>query len=305
MNILIVGLGSIGRRHARVIRRLRPDAFLFALRSGRGGGSEEGVNDIMDLRDAPADLDLAVIATPTDRHRTDALAVLPRCRFLFVEKPLALSTDDGAALAMDVERAGIGSYVGCHLRFHPCLQWLRDSMPTVRPDIRGVEAVCHSWLPDWYPTLDYRQSYRSTAARSGGVHLELIHELDYVTWMFGMPIRKTLALHRSPQLAIDAFSTARYELTYGDFPATIDLSYAERGKSVRRVDIAFDDDRWIVDLLTFRIQRKDGHILFQSSASLESVYEAQMRHVLACVEGKEQSLHSVREALTILALALP
>jgi predicted dehydrogenase len=302
MRALILGLGSIGRRHARTIRTLDPEAEIFALRSG-DGDSEPGVRDIRRIEDCPKPLDLAIVATPTHLHRSSVEQVSALRPFLFLEKPLALTVDDASAIVQALESAKMQSYIGCHLRFHPCLQWVRAALQSSPRDIRGIQAACLSWLPDWQPQNDYRKSFRSDPAQSGGVHLELIHELDYVTWIFGMPQSSALQLHAAPELQIDAPAIAHYDLRYPSFTATIDLSYASHGKK-RTLEITFADDRWIVDLLSFTVRDADDRILFASQHSMDDVYAEQMRHVLQCAAKKEHSSHEAKDALETLRFAL-
>lgn len=291
-SILILGLGSIGRRHARVLRSLRPDASIFALRSGKGWGPEEGIKDIHDLSEVSETTDLAIIASPTDLHRAHVEKVLPLRPFLFLEKPLALTLSDGEAIVAAIEKAGLGSYVGCVFRFHPELKRFHDAFLKHPRPIRSVQASCRSWLPDWQPGREYRTSFRADPLRSGGVHLELIHELDYVTWIFGAPRTRTVALREAPELGITVPAEAHYELTYPDFIAKIDLSYASHERE-RKLAVTFaDGTEHTIDLL-------------RDSAGMDELYAAQLQHVLACIEGQEHSLHTAREALRTLKLALP
>lgn len=292
VNVLILGLGSIGRRHARILRTIAPEARLFALRSGKGWGPEEGVTDIHDIAEIPGKTDLAIISSPTDLHPAHIDLIAPLRPFLFIEKPLALTAKEGERIADTVDQAGIKSYVGCQLRFLPALRELHDELREHPRPIVSASTVCRSWMPDWQPGRDYRESFRASLERSGGVHLELIHELDYMIWLLGNPESRTVTLGRSPLLEMSAWSDAHYELRYPGFTATIDLSYASKERE--RV---------------LKVQFADGGVreidLFVSPEELNQVYTAQMRHTLACMAGTETSLHTVRESLKTLTLALP
>ncbi len=302
MNILILGLGSIGRRHARTIRSMDPKACLYALRSGEGA-PDAGVTDIHSIKDAPHPLDLAIVATPTHLHAASVQQVAVLNPFLFLEKPLALSLQDASIIIQTVANAGMRSYIGCHLRFHPCLQWVRASLQKSPQKIQSVHATCKSWLPDWQPGRDYRKSFRSDPSKSGGVHLELIHELDYLMWIFGAPSDAKATLKQVPELGIAVPAVAHYELRYLSFGATIDLSYASHTKQ-RTLEIIFDDTQWILDLLAFTICDGSGNILFTSKSTIDDVYKAQMQHVLDCATKGVESQHPVQEALETLRIAL-
>lgn len=292
MNVLIVGLGSIGRRHARTLRTLQKDVAIYALRSGKGQGPEEGVQDVHDLSELPGKIDLVIVSSPTDLHLEHVRRILPLHPFLFLEKPLALTVAEGRTIIDAVEKAGIGHYIGCPLRFHPVLQALRAELQAHPRLVASVHATCRSWLPDWQLGRDYRESFRASADRSGGVHLELIHELDYLLWIFGVPDTRTVELCHIPELAISAPAEAHYELSYPGFTAMIDLSYASHEQE-RHLDVRFADGTTrTLDLLL-------------PPAALDEVYATQMRHVLHCIAGAVSSLHPVREALSTLMIALP
>ncbi len=118
--------------------------------------------------------------------------------------------------------------------------------------------------------------------------MELIHELDYVTWIFGNPQKRTVELREVPELNITAPAEAHYELTYPDFSATIDLSYASKTRE-RFLEVIFTDgSQTRVEVITS-----------------DDLYTAQLQHVLACIAGKETSIHTAEDALQTLKLALP
>ena len=52
-------------------------------------------------------------------------------------------------------------------------------------EIISLEAHVGSYLPDWRPQKDYKESVSARAELGGGVLLELSHELDYIRWFFG------------------------------------------------------------------------------------------------------------------------
>lgn len=292
MNILILGLGSIGRRHAKILRQYWPEHKVFALRSGTGWGPEEGVTDIHSIAEIPDKLDLCIISSPTDLHLAQVKSIARFHPFLFIEKPLALTVASGKELVDVVQDAEMRSYVGCHLRFLPALRSLHDAVAQYSRAIASVTSTCKSWMPDWQPGRDYKTSFRADRVRSGGVHLELIHELDYVTWILGAPLRRSVTLGCNPILGITAYSEAHYDLFYANFSATIDLSYSSKIKE-RILNITYEDG-------TSSIIN-----VFVPPEELHEVFVAQMRYVLDCVDRREQSDHSVEDALKTLILALP
>jgi predicted dehydrogenase len=190
-SVLLIGPGSIGRRHARNLRALRPDARFTIL---RGRPVEDDFTREMDARVVTdwaalrlGGFDLAVVASPSADHVTVLPDLIGAGIPLLVEKPVVASLPDcdliDAALARapDAPRA-----VGFNFRHLPSLQVLRDLVADGRLG-RVVRAgfTAGLWLPDWRPDQDWRQGYATDPARGGGVELDLVHEPDVARWLFG------------------------------------------------------------------------------------------------------------------------
>ncbi len=339
MNILLLGLGSIAQKHIQALQELDVRAEIYALRSGHvvpppggrgiGGGGQveelpsstsvlhsgipplpgpppsgEGKEDVIsvfDVADVPRDVAFAMICTPTHVHAKSIAAALQfRCS-LFVEKPLVRHLSEIDPVLKAVDAAGVSTHMACHLRHHPCLHYVWDHLKDRR--VKSVRAYCGSYLPDWVPGKDWKKSFRANKEQSGGVHLELIHELDYVTWMFGMPRKSSATLKNTGALGIDVIDDARYDLTYDGFSAVVEVNYHRRDPK-RTLGITFDDGSWTVDLLNFCITDENGKIVFQSGWSIADVYREQMRYFLECLESGRAPMNSVHEAASVLRIAL-
>ncbi len=300
MNVLIVGLGSIARRHIAALRRIDPQVRIRALRSGHGA-SLPGVEDIHDLDELDARPDFAIISNPTAFHADAIRRLLPLEIPLFIEKPLfsELGHED---LLEEIRRRGIRTYVACNMRFMDTLQYLHAHVGELR--INEVNVYCGSYLPEWRPGTDWRACYSARPELGGGVHIDLIHELDYIHWIFGNPdsSRKTLR-HRS-SLGIEAVDYANYCLEYPDFCISVVLDYFRRDYK-RSLEIVADEGTWTADLGTGRITDASGRILFESSQDDADVYWAQMNYFLSLL-GKDvpTPFNDVFEAYEVLKLCL-
>ena len=175
MKALIIGYGSIGSRHARVLNEL---GCRVGVVSRREIDFERCYTDLKSAIDEWHP-DYVVIANKTNEHYP-ALVELARFGFkatVFVEKPLF--SDVREAPANQFENV----FVGYNMRFNPLIQRLRD-------EIRGkqmisVQAYAGQYLPDWHPQRDYRLSYSASKSDGGGVLRDLSHELDFLTWLLG------------------------------------------------------------------------------------------------------------------------
>ena len=160
MRSVVVGLGSIGKRHAENLKGL---------------GVEVVTTDIGDkLR---FDVDCAFICTPTQFHVEHAIEYLKRDIPTFIEKPLTWTLDDLPKIDPYKDKICM---VGCNLRFHPSIikaKTIADSKKVI-----FARAETGYYLPFWRQT-DYKKSY--SASEYGGIVIDAIHEPDYLYWLFG------------------------------------------------------------------------------------------------------------------------
>lgn len=224
---LVVGLGSIGRRHAANLRTLLgPDLVLSAVTSGAGATLAPGRYAVAladcdggvfaDLDDAlTASPDLVVVANPTSLHRPVVEAAVRAGAAVLVEKPVSDTTEGlDELLALVRERRAVVA-VGCQMRFHPALVELAALLAADRigPLVAVVATEADS-IACYHPEEDYRQSYAARSELGGGVVLTQIHELDYLLWLFGAP-RSLFALGgRLGGLEVDVEDTASALLAF-------------------------------------------------------------------------------------------
>lgn len=122
MRVLIVGLGSIAKKHIAALRHIDSTVELYAMRSGREAKSWDGITDLYDWNQLGSiRFDFAVISNPTSEHMPTIRRLLPFQLPLFIEKPLHSGVIDDELIA-EVKRLDIITYVGCNLRFYECLQ---------------------------------------------------------------------------------------------------------------------------------------------------------------------------------------
>jgi predicted dehydrogenase len=216
--LLVVGLGSIGRRHARVARLVRPGMTVAAWRHRR---NDEPLPP--DVSSAVWSLDAAlafapqaaVVASPASHHLDAALALASAGVPLLVEKPIAAQPEGVAALIATCDQRGLVLMTGYNLRFLPSLQRFRALLGDgVIGTVLSVRAEAGQYLPGWRPDSDYRQTVSARSALGGGVLLELSHEFDYLRWIFGEAQTVSAIVARQSALEIDVEDTAHVVLGF-------------------------------------------------------------------------------------------
>lgn len=234
---VIASLGSIGQRHLRNLRGMRPHAVIAALRRPDAGMDiPEGcdtclvtIDDALAFRPAAA-----ILAGPAPTHVPLAQAFVDAGIPVLIEKPLSHDLAGLAELAAAAARRSVPVMIGYNLRFNPSLQAMRDALlAEAIGEVLAVRAEVGQYLPDWRPQSDYRCAVSARQALGGGALLELSHEIDYIYWLFGMPDRVTCRGGRMSTLDIDVEDCVELCLEY-DAPrrlVSIHLDFLQRPAS--------------------------------------------------------------------------
>lgn len=301
MNVLIIGLGSIALKHIQAIRNLFPDASITALRSSATTQKTEGIGNIYSLDELQEKPDFILISNPTNLHAKTIIQCAGLGVPLMIEKPLFHSLKDTTEAIQHTETKNNLTYVACNLRFHPAIRFLKEQMAGKR--INEVNIYCGSYLPDWRPGRDFRSIYSANADMGGGVHLDLIHEIDYCYWIFGKPLHTHAIRRNASHLDISATDYAHYSLTYERFVANITLNYFRRDMK-RTVEILMDDCTWILDLPKCEIIDHKGNIIFKQDYKILDTYTDQLKYFTDHIQQKTQPMNSIHEAYEVLNICL-
>jgi predicted dehydrogenase len=304
MNILIIGLGSIARKHINAIMSLNSKANLYALRSNVNAKIEIGITNIVNIEKCNVKFDFAIISNPTYLHYNFIDLLAKNDIVLFIEKPPVSTLINFEFLLNLIKDKKLINYVACNLRFHPCIQYLKKEIQSSNKKINEVNVYCGSYLPDWRPTKNFRESYSVNSGMGGGVHLDLYHELDYTTWIFGIPKKSHCILRNVSSLEIEAIDYANYLLEYNNFSANIVLNYYRRDPK-RFLEIIFDDETLTVDLILNSIKGSKSGILYENSNfNIADTYYDQMDYFLKLINYKENSMNSLVDAHEVLKICL-
>lgn len=313
--VLVVGLGSIGRRHASVLRQLAPTAHIAAWRHERSAEplpaeverSFTSLDEVVDF--APQ---AAVVSSPATHHLSAAMALASAGVHLLVEKPIAVSAAGVPALLDLCAERGIVLMTGYNLRFLPSLQRFRSMLAegvVGRP--LSVRAECGSYLPSWRPTRDYRDGVSAQAALGGGVLLELSHEFDYLRWLFGDVAWVQAVVRRQGELEIDVEDTAHVMLGFSpnaegtSVIAAVTLDFLRHDTTRSCTVIGTKGTlRWNGIAGTVELLLAGG--VWETAAALpverDESYAAEWRHFLTCVASGGTPLISGADGLAVMRI---
>ncbi len=304
MKVLIIGLGSIGKKHVDGILKIMPNAEIYALRSLKNEDTYRTVKNIHNKSQIPSDIDFSIISNITASH-ADTILEMAKYGFpLFIEKPVLSNINNAAEISNLLNNLKIKTYVACNMRFHPAIEFIRHHLQENPIRINEINIYCGSYLPNWRPGKDFRVIYSANKIMGGGVHLDLIHELDYCCWLFGFPIsRQCLQMNKS-SLEIDAIDSARYLFAYDEYNASITLNYFRRDAK-RQIEIVTSEDTLIIDLLLNKVTSNiSGEILFQSDQSIIETYTKQIAYFVNQLKTGNVLMNNFDYAINVLKLAI-
>jgi predicted dehydrogenase len=312
--ICVVGYGSIGARHARNAGAL--GAKVFFLRSKaevvdavRLSGE---IDCVFDSEEAVARRpDLAVIALPTHLHIGAALPFAKAGIPLLIEKPLSHTLTDLAQLEDILSQRRSGCYVGYMMRFDPSILALRSViMSGELGPIHGAFVEWSTYLPNWHPWEDYRQSYAARSDMGGGVVLTCSHEIDLARFLFGECERIFATGGRITGLEIDADDCVSMLLHHrAGIASHLHLTYAHRPahRAIRVIGengaAEWDFFRGCAEVIGSNGNRRE---VGRRPDDFNQVYVEELKAVLKAVHAREPdgSVISYREGRRTLDLCM-
>ncbi|MEC9455154.1 MAG: Gfo/Idh/MocA family oxidoreductase [Pseudomonadota bacterium] len=306
MTLAVLGLGSIGMRHAENALALGenvvgydPDPVRRKLLTEVGGRPADSRAAVLD--DATA----AVVASPNVHHLDDIRAALAAGCHAMVEKPLTHTTN-GVQELLDAARADDKVVFAAHnLRFHPAVRSARAILESGKLGTPlWARAVAASYLPDWRPKQDYRTGF-ATDARTGGAVFDFIHEFDLLAHLLGPYTAEAAVARRSGVLDMAAEDCADVILRHETgLVSALHIDYVTR-PAVRVTEIAGTEGILRIDVLARQLVHLavSGEILTEESfgGAHADDYVTEMQAFLECFQSGDMPLCAGEEALAILA----
>lgn len=301
--ILIVGLGSIGKRHLRLLREISPDLKLIVLR--RPGSSLKKIYEadhiVTNLKDALSySPEAAIVCNPSTQHIQTSMVLANEGINLLIEKPISDSSKGISDLLNISNLNNLKLLVGYNLRFLDSLNFFKEEIEkNLIGQLLSVRAEVGQNLKSWRPKSDYKKGVSAQKSLGGGALLELSHEIDYLCWIFG-PIEWTFGfMDKVSSLEIDVedicHSLVKFQDSnnYSNLVAnlTLDLLSKDSKRSclvtgekgsikwdgIKNHVYIYKEDRW--------------DCIFESDNDLNNSYKKELRHFLDCIEkDKEPSI---------------
>ena len=187
MKVLVVGFGSIAKKHISNLKILYPHARIAVLcREGKQRDTQ-GLELLLHNTDSAFDWrpDFIIIASPATLH-AEHVTQLSLLRVpMLIEKPLAATMDEAQRLLSAIQSPCM---LGYQLRFTDGFRQLQQWLPQLGR-LYFIRMEVGQYLPSWRPGTPVAEMVSANPQLGGGVLLELSHELDLLSALIGLPER--------------------------------------------------------------------------------------------------------------------
>jgi predicted dehydrogenase len=239
----------------------------------------------------------AVVANPAALHLDIARSLADIKCDLLIEKPLAAESENVGAFLAAVRSNDLICQIGYNLRFNRSLNFFRNTIKKgVIGNLLSVRCEVGQYLPDWRPATDYRTSVSARKELGGGVLLELSHEIDYLSWIFGKIKSVSAWVGHLSDLQVNVEDCAHLALQFdrenSDIPLIghLSLDFIRRDQTRECVAIGSASTlRWngiTGDVQFYRATERKWETLYSHVDSGDDTYQAQWDHFLNCVRAR-------------------
>ena len=313
MKVLVVGYGSIGKRHIENLSKLKNIEILVCTKRKYDKFLQqkkcETYTRLIDcVKEKP---DFAIIANETRFHIKTALVLAKSKIHMLIEKPISHSLTGTDELINIVKKKKLIVLVGCNLRFHPSLELIKSIvLQRELGRIISVQVENGSYLPNWHPNENYQQSYATRNDLGGGVVLTDIHEIDYLYWFFGDVHEVFSVTGRYSDLNTKAEDLSAIILKFkNNIIAETHLDYFQQ-PSVRSCKIIGTKGT-----ITWNIESNDVNYynvkskkwikkLKLQNYDFNTTYTKELTHLIDCIQGKTKPRNNLKDGIYTLKVAL-
>lgn len=281
MKFVIVGLGSIGKRHQKNLELLKHKTIPYH--------RDDNLKQILD-KNKP---DGVFVCNPTSLHLPAAMIAAEAGYPIFLEKPVSHNLTGIDKLIQKINQKKIVVQVGYNLRFEPELMKIKKKLEGGSlGKVYSTRIVAGSYFPDWRPGTDYKQNYGARLDLGGGVVLDLSHEIDYAYWLFGKAKKVSAMLKKTPKLNIETEALAQ-----------INIEFASGTIGQIQVDYLSKTYRRNMEIMTEKETINwDYASLKKKGWSSEEMFIDEVKHFIKAIKGEVKPMPTTEEGKHVLQI---
>lgn len=309
MKVLVIGCGSIGTRHIKNLINLNQIEKIFIYTSildpiGRFENKEklEVVGSIGNLN-----IDFAIVANETHNHIETAQIIAEQGKHLFIEKPLSQNLDGIINLQKTVQKNNCKVFLAYNLRFLSAIQVIKNALSKEEiGNLYFAKVEFGHYLPFWGLKCDYRQNFRASREKGGGVSLDFTHEIDYMRYLFGQPKRWKVLKTKVSELEIntDDLFEGIYEYESG-FLCNVHLDFLQNARK-REIRIVGSNGSLECDFvgrkIKLNVNGKEALWNNNDLFDIDKTYRDELNHFIQVIESKEPARVTLDDGIRAIEL---
>ena len=304
MKILVIGYGSIGKRHVNNLLNIKDIEIIVCTKNKdatnlKKNGIKVFPSISKSLKEKP---DVGIICNETSFHIKTAIQLAKQNCHLFIEKPVSDSLSGIKILMNLIKKKKLISMIGCDMRFHKCINKIKKIIDDGDlGKILSVRVENGSYLPLWHPWEDYRKSYASKKKLGGGVVLTLIHEIDYLYWFFGKTNEVSAITEKVSNLEISVEDLANILLRFKkNIIAEIHLDYFQQPgsrscKIIGTKGTIFWDSNSNEICLYNNLKKKWISKFKYKNFQRNKQFVDELQYFLNCIKNKKQTINPIND----------
>ena len=313
-HILVVGAGSVGKRHMKNLVSLGADVSAVDPRNDRLVEAAEEITlqssfeTINKALKSGEKFDGVVVGSPTKYHVEQCEAVIKAGVSVLLEKPVSITLKEAEHLKKVLEKNPKSKLLlGYTYRWWPPLLEFKKLIKSKKVGkIRYIEFMMGAHLADWHPWEKYQEFFMSSKKLGGGALLDESHFIDLLIWMFGMPKSLFARVDKISSLEIETDDNVDILIEYNDgLRANIHLDLYRRPHE--RYIRAIGDDgsiEWSIEPNCVKIGTKEGQVWKTNnfSSSRNDMFVNVAKEFLAIIDGSLDPSCTIDDGVKVMKL---
>ncbi|OGY27624.1 MAG: hypothetical protein A2802_01315 [Candidatus Woykebacteria bacterium RIFCSPHIGHO2_01_FULL_43_29] len=298
MKISVIGLGSMGKNHARIYKELVGDSLVGVsdLNTSLGNqiGEQLGVNYYSDyhkmlVEEKP---DVVSICTPTSTHFEIAKRCLEQNTHLLIEKPITNNVDKANELNEIATKKGLIINVGYVERFNPGVSAIRKCVQD-----KKIISINITRVGPFPPRVS-----------DVGIIIDLgVHDIDLISYITGSSFERVFAVKSKEKTKRENAAVLSFKMVDGTIASVVTNWFTPF--KVRKIEVALKDSLIVGDLITQEVSEFYGYENSEyTTRSIHVDKQEPLKLELGCfLESVKQQKNlgvSAKEAIQSLAIAL-
>ena len=180
----VVGLGAVGRNHAKILKSLGAEVAAYDVRvdAARQVSSELGLEYCSSLDALLRRVDAVYVCTPPFTHREVIKRACEEGKHIFCEKPLCVTVEEAESIVGYVRKSGVLFMMGFVLRFFPVYSRVKELS-------EKIGRIINAWFFDVRPPyVRGVGGWRTKRRLNAGLFEQTVHEIDVIRWIVGEPV---------------------------------------------------------------------------------------------------------------------